>query len=86
VALYFLDNIFGLHLAFETAQRVLQRLAFLQSDFCQGNLLNASKNRTLYSLYDIRLVVPGNFPLFLAFLRRRKNESRLLFQAIPMVS
>jgi hypothetical protein len=29
------DDVFGLHLALETAQRVLERLPFLQSDFSQ---------------------------------------------------
>src|ERR1700692_762623 len=30
----FLDDVFLLHLAFETAQSVLQRFAFLDDDFC----------------------------------------------------
>lgn len=33
--LYVLNNVFCLDLAFEPAQRVFQRLALLQSDFCQ---------------------------------------------------
>ncbi len=35
VTLHFLDDVFLLHLAFETAEGILQRLAFLQSDFSQ---------------------------------------------------
>ena len=35
VALNFLDNIFRLHLALETAQGVLKGFAFLDSNFCQ---------------------------------------------------
>src|ERR1039458_4247110 len=35
VALDLLDNVFLLHLALEAAQCILQRLALLQSDFCQ---------------------------------------------------
>ncbi len=31
----FLDNVFGLHFALETAQSVLERFPFLQSDFSQ---------------------------------------------------
>jgi hypothetical protein len=35
VALNLLDNVFLLHLALETAQRVLERLTFLEPYFCQ---------------------------------------------------
>ncbi len=34
---HFLDNVFLLHFAFETTQSIFQRLAFLQSNFCQLN-------------------------------------------------
>src|SRR5215472_10272579 len=37
VALYLLNNVFLLHLALEPAQGVLQRFAFLNSDFRQTN-------------------------------------------------
>ena len=35
VSLYFLDDVFLLNLALKSAQRVLQRLTFLQSYVCQ---------------------------------------------------
>jgi hypothetical protein len=35
VTLDFLDDVFLLHLALETAERILERLAFLYADFCQ---------------------------------------------------
>lgn len=35
VALHLFDDVLGLHLALETAQRILERLAFLYSNFCQ---------------------------------------------------
>jgi hypothetical protein len=35
VTLHFLNDVFGYNLALETAQGVLQRLAFLQPNFCQ---------------------------------------------------
>ncbi len=33
--LYFLDNVFRLHFTLETTESILQRLAFLNSNFCQ---------------------------------------------------
>jgi hypothetical protein len=35
MTLYFLDNVFGLHLALETAQSILKGFAFLNSNLCQ---------------------------------------------------
>jgi hypothetical protein len=35
MTLHFLDDVFGLHFALETAQRILKGLAFLYSNFCQ---------------------------------------------------
>jgi hypothetical protein len=35
MTLDFFDDVFGLHLALETAQRVFERFPFLQSDFSQ---------------------------------------------------
>jgi len=35
MTLDFFNDVFGLHLALETAQRVLERFPFLQSDFSQ---------------------------------------------------
>jgi hypothetical protein len=46
VTLHFLDDVFLLHLAIETAQRVLKGLTFLHSDFCQ------LKNTPLPALMD----------------------------------
>ena len=37
VTFYFLNNVFRLHFPLEPTQGVFQRLAFLQSDFCQSN-------------------------------------------------
>src|SRR5579859_666319 len=44
--LHFLDDVLGLYLAFEPAERVLQRLAFLQSNFCQNNPPGPQKTGT----------------------------------------
>jgi hypothetical protein len=46
VTLHFLNDVFGLHLALEPAQGILQRLAFLQSNFCQTNHPQTSPVRT----------------------------------------
>jgi hypothetical protein len=35
VPLDFLDDVFGLHFSLETAERIFQRLAFLNPNFCQ---------------------------------------------------
>jgi hypothetical protein len=35
MALNFLDDVFSLHLAFETAQSILKGFAFLYTNFCQ---------------------------------------------------
>jgi hypothetical protein len=35
VTFHFLDDVFLLHLPFKTTQGVFERLAFLQSNFCQ---------------------------------------------------
>jgi hypothetical protein len=35
VTLDFLDDVFGLHLALETAQSILKGFAFLNTNFCQ---------------------------------------------------
>jgi hypothetical protein len=40
VALHFLDDVFGLHLALESAQGAFNGLTLLQSNFCQISLLN----------------------------------------------
>jgi hypothetical protein len=37
VALHVFDDLFGLHLALESAQGILQGLTFLQSNLCQIN-------------------------------------------------
>src|SRR5271154_5389317 len=37
VTLDFLDNVFGLHLALKTPQRILKGFAFLYSNLCQKN-------------------------------------------------
>lgn len=37
VTLHFFDDVFLLHLPFKAAQSVFERLAFLQSHFCQRN-------------------------------------------------
>lgn len=36
VTLYFFDNVFGLYLTLKTPQGILERLAFLYSNFGQG--------------------------------------------------
>jgi hypothetical protein len=35
VSLYFLDDVFLLHLAFETTKRIFEGFSLLKSDFCQ---------------------------------------------------
>jgi hypothetical protein len=42
VTLHFLDNVFCLNLAFKPPQRVLERLAFLHSNLCQGKYTSKS--------------------------------------------
>src|SRR5262249_41640436 len=37
VTLHFLNDVFGLNLALEATQGILQRLTFLQSNFCQAD-------------------------------------------------
>src|SRR5271165_569956 len=37
VTLHFLNDVFRLNLAFESTEGVLQRLTFLQSNFCQNS-------------------------------------------------
>lgn len=48
VALDLLDNVFLLHLAFETAKRVLEGLALLQSNFRQTDTPPNPSGRTGY--------------------------------------
>jgi hypothetical protein len=42
MTLYFFDNVFRLHLALKAAQCVLERLAFLHSNLCQGKYTSKS--------------------------------------------
>jgi len=42
MTLYFLDDVFRLHLALKPPQGVLERLAFLHSNLCQGNYTSKS--------------------------------------------
>lgn len=37
VTLHFFNDVLGLHFPLEATQRIFERLAFLQSDFCQRN-------------------------------------------------
>jgi hypothetical protein len=46
VALYFLDNVFLLHLAFETAQSVFKGFSLLQTNFRQSDTPPSSSGRT----------------------------------------
>jgi hypothetical protein len=48
VALDFLDNVFGLHLALETAQSILKGFAFLNSNLCQRKTPPNGPNRDIY--------------------------------------
>jgi hypothetical protein len=50
VTLDLLDNVFGLHLALETAQRILKGFAFLHSNFCHWK--NTSKRAQLAVLTE----------------------------------
>src|SRR5205823_10101739 len=53
VTLHFLYDVFRLNLAFEPTQGILDRLAFLQSNFCQSAHPQAKTNRSseLNSIY-----------------------------------
>ena len=42
MTLDFLDNVFGLHLSFETAQGILEGFAFLNSNLCQEKYTSKS--------------------------------------------
>jgi len=52
VTLHFFDNVFSLNFALETAQCVLERLALLNTDLCQGKY--TSKRSQLGSTIRIR--------------------------------
>jgi hypothetical protein len=56
VTLHFLDDVFRLHLALEPPQCVFNRLAFLQSNFCQ---IIASKLKPHIRAYAIRGKTPS---------------------------
>jgi hypothetical protein len=58
VALDFLDNVFGLHLALETAQSILEGFAFLNSNLCQSKHLQTALTGTFTRIpVFVRLVV-----------------------------
>ena len=42
VTLYFFDDVFGLHFALETAQGILERFTFLNSNLCQRKYTSQS--------------------------------------------
>ena len=42
VTLYFLDNVLGLHLAFETAQSIFEGFSFLNTNLCQEKYTSQS--------------------------------------------
>jgi hypothetical protein len=48
MTLYFLDNVFGLHLALETAQSILKGFALLNSNLCQKKHLQTFPERDIY--------------------------------------
>jgi hypothetical protein len=50
MTLHFLDDVFRLNLALKSAKGVLQRLALLQSNFCQTHHPQTSPNRTYKKL------------------------------------
>jgi len=56
VTLHFLNDVFGLNLAFESTKGVLERLALLQSNFCHAHHPQTSPDRT-----------PSSLPLCAAF-------------------
>jgi len=47
MTLYFLDDVFGLHLALETAQSILKGFAFLNSNLCQEKHLQTFPERDI---------------------------------------
>src|SRR6266852_3764424 len=63
VLLDFLDDVFLLHLALETAQGILQRLAFLDNDFSHGILSPPNPVRIgfLRRLSPVNVRPAGNF-------------------------
>jgi hypothetical protein len=42
VTLYFFNDVFRLHFALKTTQRILERLAFLHTNLCQGKYTSKS--------------------------------------------
>jgi len=50
MALYFLDNVFSLHLALEAPQGILKGFAFLYSNLCQKNTPPNSPNGAVHRI------------------------------------
>ena len=72
MSLYFLDDLFRLNLAFEPSQRIIQRLAFLQTHFSQiGSSSRANVNRALLQLTARLVVGPGGHAISGSALRLR---------------
>jgi hypothetical protein len=55
VALYFLDNVFGLHLALKAPQGILKGFAFLYSNLCQEKYTSKQSQNGMLSGYFISL-------------------------------
>ncbi len=53
VALNFLDDVFGLHLALKTAQGILKGFAFLYSNLCQEKYTSKQSRNGMLSGYSI---------------------------------
>ena len=73
VTLYFLNDVFCLNLALEPAQGVLDRLAFLQSNFCQSHHPQPS---TMLDSLKLILFVPINGRATQQVCRITANHSR----------
>ena len=58
MTLHFLNDVFGLNLALEPAQSILDRLAFLQSNFRQRITPQPVPNETSNSLTHLRSLRP----------------------------
>src|SRR6185437_1627582 len=59
VTLDFLDDVLGLHLALEPAQRILKRLAFLHANLCQKNTPPTLPNTGIFKDYNEKRAAKG---------------------------
>ena len=81
VTLHFLDDVFLLNLPLETAEGILQRLAFLQSDFSQLLHPPTGPYWTLLD-YQSQAILSGHF--FMSLVVNRKSVLLVFFGSIAI--